>query len=118
MASAQTVQEVAFPDAAHCNDESLAFMSGDDAAVGGGRRVSDTGEAGCGQKIGDFFFGVAFAFGDGHEEGGVGGDGKRAGFIGVDVCVVDNEHPARRKGSEGLFQELFDEIDIPIVEDV
>jgi hypothetical protein len=70
------------------------LVSCNDAPVGRGESMGEIGKAGCGQEIEDFFLGVALAFGDGHEEGGIGGDREGTGFVGVDVGVMDHNNSA------------------------
>jgi len=73
---------------------SRLFVSDEDAAVGDGGRIADAGETSGFEKIGHFFFGIAFAFSDGHEEGRVGCNGKGTGFVSIDVGIVNDEHSA------------------------
>ncbi len=86
------------------------------AAVGGGFGEGEGAEAGGGEEGFHFGGGVTFALGDAHQQGGVGGDGERAGFVGVEVGVVDHEHAAGRESGEGGGEERTDFGDVGSIE--
>ena len=54
--------------------------------------------------IGHFFFGIAFAFGNGHQQGGIGSHWERTCFVGINVCVVNHNHSACWKRGEGFVE--------------
>ena len=98
--------------------EGLRFESGHHTAVGDGFGEGEVTEAGGGEEGFQLGGRVAFAFGDAHQERGVGGDGERAGFVGVEVRVVNHEESAGRERGEAGGEEGADFGDVPVVEDV
>ena len=75
-------------------------------------------KAGFGQELAHLAGAVTTAFGDAHQESGVGGHGSRAGLVVVEVGVVDDEQSALRQCLRGGGQQEADFVGVPVMQDV